>query len=126
MLDGADCAVNARVSEIVPEVDAASRAYLVKIDLPSSPGLRSGVFGRASFQVGSRPVLSIPGAAVTERGQLQSVYVADSGIARMRLITLGNKSGDRVEALSGLNAGEQIIFPVPRNLHDGARVEVRR
>ena len=53
-LDGIDRPIDARVSEIVPAVDAASRAYTVKIDLPAVPALRSGVFGRAVFQLGSR------------------------------------------------------------------------
>ena len=125
-LDGVDRALEARVSEIVPAVDAAARAYTVKIDLPALPALRSGVFGRATFQLGSRPLLEIPAGAVTERGQLQSVFVADNGVARTRLITAGQKVKDRVDVLSGLSAGEKVIFPVPQGLADGARVEVRQ
>jgi RND family efflux transporter MFP subunit len=124
-LDSVDRTLEARVSEIVPTVDAASRAYTVKIDLPALPALRSGVFGRAAFQLGSRPLLAIPAGAVTERGQLQSVLVADNGVARTRLVTVGQKVKDRVEVLSGLTAGEKVILPVPRGLSDGARVEVR-
>jgi RND family efflux transporter MFP subunit len=124
-LDGEDRTLEARVSEIVPAVDAASRSYTVKIDLPSAPVLRSGVFGRASFQLGSRPTLTIPAAAVSDRGQLQSVLVAENGVARIRMITAGQKSKDQVEVLSGLTAGEKVIFPVPRGLADGARVEAR-
>jgi len=124
MLDGIEGAFSTRVSEIVPAVDTASRAYIVKLDLPSAPDLRSGLFGRARFQLGSRPVLAIPFAAVTEQGQLQSVLVEESGIARTRLITLGDKAKDQAEVLSGLAAGDKIIFPVPRGLSDGARIEV--
>jgi RND family efflux transporter MFP subunit len=122
-LDGADRAIESRVSEIVPAVDAASRSYTVKIDLPAMPQVRSGLFGRASFAMSSRPALSIPAAAVKENGQLQSVLIADNGVARTRLITAGAKSKDQIEVLSGLAAGEQIIFPVPSNLADGAPVE---
>src|SRR5579863_1176863 len=125
-LDGVDHALDARVSEIVPAVDAASRAYIVKIDLPALPALRSGVFGRAAFQLGRRSLLAIPAGAVTERGQLQSVLIADSGIARTRLITTGQKANDRVEVLSGLSVDENVIFPVPQGLSDGARVEIRQ
>lgn len=129
-LDGIDRALNARVSEIVPAVDAASRAYTVKIDLPAAPGLRSGAFGRASFALGSRLAMLIPAAAVSVRGQLQSVLVAENGVAHTRLITTGEKAAgqnaaDQVEVLSGLMAGEKVVFPVPRDLTDGARVEVR-
>lgn len=124
-LDGIDRTLDARVSEIVPAVDAASRSYTVKIDLPTVPGLRSGAFGRASFSMGNRVVLSIPAAAVTERGQLQLVLVTESGVARTRLITAGSKNKDRLEVLSGLTAGDKVIFPVPQGLGDGAAVEVR-
>jgi membrane fusion protein, multidrug efflux system len=124
-LDSVDRTLDARVSEIVPAVDAASRAYTVKIDLPAVRTLRSGVFGRVAFQLTSRSLLAIPAGAVTDRGQLQSVLVADSGIARTRLITTGQKVKDRIEVLSGLTAGEKVIFPVPQGLSDGARVEVR-
>ena len=124
-LDSVGRTLEARVSEIVPAVDAASRAYTVKIDLPALPALRSGVFGRAAFQLGSRSLLAIPAGAVTERGQLQSVLVADHGLARTRLITAGQKVKDRIEVLSGLTAGEKVIFPAPQGLSDGAGVEVR-
>ena len=124
-LDGIDQTFNARVSEVVPAVDAASRAYTVKINLAAAPSLRSGIFGRARFQLGSRSVLAIPIGAVTERGQLQSVLVAENGIARTRLITLGDKTKDQVEVLSGLTAGEKVIFPIPQSLADGASIEVK-
>lgn len=124
-LDGVDRMIGARVSEIVPAVDASSRAYIVKIDLPAMASIRSGMFGRAAFESGSRPALTIPSAAVKERGQLQSVLVADGGVARTRLITAGEKRGGQIEVLSGLNAGEKVIFPIPQGLADGARVEVR-
>jgi multidrug efflux system membrane fusion protein len=124
-LGGVDGAIAARVSEVVPAIDAASRSYTVKIDLPVLAMLRSGLFGRASFSLGSRSPLAIPARAVKENGQLQSVLVAERGVARMRLITVGEKSKDQIEVLSGLAAGEKVIFPVPLNLGDGALVEVR-
>lgn len=123
-LDGIDRTFDARVSEIVPAVDAASRSYTVKIDLPAQPDLRSGIFGRARFQLGARQVLTIPAAAVTERGQLQSAFVAENGVAHTRLITLGDKRQDQIEVLSGLSAGEKVVVPVPQGLTDGAPVEV--
>lgn len=124
-LDGVDRTLEARVSEIGPVVDAASRAYTVKIDLPVLPVIRSGSFGRAIFEVGSRSLLTIPLTAVTERGQLRSVFVAENGVARTRLITVGQRAGDRVEVLSGLTAGDSLVISAPRDLADGTRVEVR-
>jgi membrane fusion protein, multidrug efflux system len=124
-LDGVDRTLEARVSEIVPVVDAASRAYTVKIDLPALPVVRSGSFGRALFQIGSRSILTIPASAVTERGQLRSVLVAENGVARTRLITLGQHAGDRVEVLSGLQPGDAVVISAPRDIADGSRIEVQ-
>jgi len=116
----------ARVSEIVPAVDAASRSYIVKIDLPAVPDLRSGLFGRARFAVTPRQIIAIPLAAMMERGQLQSVFVVEEGIARRRLVTAGPRGTNDVEVLSGLSEGEEVVSPVPPDLADGSRVAVRQ
>jgi RND family efflux transporter MFP subunit len=118
--------MNARVSEIVPSVDSASRAYIVKLDLPAMPNLRTGMFGRAIFPLGMQKVVSVPLAALMERGQLQSVYVVEDGVAHTRLVTTGRRANNAVEVLSGLNPGEKVVLPVAAGLQDGARVEVRQ
>ena len=120
-----DCTEDARVSEIVPAVDTASRTYIVKIDLPTIPNLRAGVFGRAVFPLAARQVASIPSEALSARGQLQQVFVIEDAQARLRMITAGRRAGSRVEVLSGLTTGEKVVAPVPAELADGARVEVR-
>jgi RND family efflux transporter MFP subunit len=125
-LESLDRRLTARVSEIVPAVDSVSRAYMVKIDLPAVPNLRSGEFGRARFPMGTRNVVTIPPLALVERGQLQSVYAIEDGCARTRLVTTGERGPTGVEVLSGLSGGEKLVSPVPAGLADGARVEVRQ
>lgn len=125
-LDTVDHDIEARVSEIVPVVDPASRSYTVKIDLPASAGLRSGIFGRAKFSLGVRIALTVALDAITQRGQLQSVVVIDKGVAHTRLITTGERVKGQVEVLSGLSDGEKVAAPTPQGLADGGRVEVRQ
>lgn len=117
-------ALAARVEEIVPEVDPASRSFLVKLALPARAEVRSGLFGRALFGTGSRRVLTIPRAAVLEQGQLRSVFVVDAGVARVRMVRLGEERDGAVEVLSGLSAGELVVAPLPPALADGRPVEV--
>ena len=74
------------------------------------------MFGRAIFPLGTQKVLAVPLAALMERGQLQSVFVVEDGVARTRLVTTGRRTGDAVEVLSGLNAGEKVVLPVPAGL----------
>jgi RND family efflux transporter MFP subunit len=125
-LDAIDQPLTGRVSEIVPSVDEASRTFLAKIDLPPHRDLRSGLFGRARFTTGvKRPVMAVPETAVLTQGQLQLVFVADSGVARSRLVRLGAARDGQIEVLSGVRAGERVIHPLPPGLVDGARLEVR-
>jgi RND family efflux transporter MFP subunit len=126
VIEASDRKVNARVSEIVPSVDSASLTYIVKLDLPATPQLRTGMFGRAIFPLGMEKVVAIPIAALMGRGQLQSVFVVEDGVAHTRLVTTGRRTKDGVEVLSGLNAGEKVVLPLPPGLQDGARVEVRQ
>jgi RND family efflux transporter MFP subunit len=126
VIEASDRKVNARVSEIVPSVDSTSRTYIVKLDLPATPQLRTGMFGRAIFPLGMEKVVAIPVAALMDRGQLQSVFVVEDGVAHTRLVTTGRHTKDGVEVLSGLNAGEKLVVPLPQGLQDGARVEVRQ
>jgi RND family efflux transporter MFP subunit len=122
----ADRKLNGRVSEIVPSLDSASRTYLVKLDLPASPQLRTGMFARAIFPMGAQKVIAVPLAALMERGQLQSVFVVEDGVVHTRLVTTGRRTAAEAEILSGLSAGEKVVLPVPAGLQDGARVEVRQ
>ncbi len=125
LLDALEGEVQGRVSEIAPAVDASVRSFTVKIDLPSDSRLRSGQFGRARWAFGARRVLAVPAAAVNQRGELMFVLMAESGRARMRLVTLGQRSRDRVEVLSGLNPEEKVVVEAPAGLVDGAALEVR-
>ena len=102
-----------------------SRSYTVKIDLPALPQLRSGLFGKAVFSLGTRQALAIPAKALQENGQIQSVFVVAGGEAHTRLVTAGRRWEDSVEVLSGLSAGEMVAVAPPPELVDGACVEVR-
>lgn len=114
-----------KVGEIVPSVDAASRAFLVKVDLPADAPvaeLRPGMFARARFTVGKANHLVVPREAVSSRGQLDRVFVAENGRARLRLVTVGATRGDLVEVLSGLDADEQVVVGHPGSLVDATPI----
>jgi len=120
----ADAEITGHVAEVVPTADPASRSHTVKIDLPNQPGLRSGSYGKALFASGQKQAITILTRAVTERGQLVSVFVVDeSGTARLRLIKTGKAYGDRVEVLTGLSEGERIVVDRIDAVNDGSRVE---
>ncbi len=118
--------VHGKVVQIVPAADAASRTFLVKIELPPDKRLRSGLFGRAQFSRGERQALLIPRSAVIERGQLQGIYVLDQNkVAALRYITLGKPYGAEVEVLAGLENGEHLVAKPGAIDLNGKRIEVQ-
>jgi RND family efflux transporter MFP subunit len=117
----------AKVVQIIPAADPASRNFLVKVELPADARLRSGFFGRARFARGEMHSLMIPRASVVERGQLQAVYVLDANrIASVRYVTLGKSAGEQIEVLSGLQDGDKLVAaPGDREL-GGKRIAIHQ
>ena len=114
----------ARISEVA-RMDSASHSFLIKIDLPADPALRSGLFGRARFPGPMRRALTVPASAVVRRGQLALIFTVDAdGVARLRPVTTGALAADRVEILAGVRAGDRVVVNPPSALADGVRVNV--
>lgn len=121
-----DQSFNGTVVQIAPAADPGTRSFVVKIELPADPALRSGLFGRARFAKGERQSLIIPRSSLITRGQLQAVYVIGTdGTVSIRYVTIGGASGDKVEALSGITSGDRIVAaPGERDLA-GKKIEVK-
>ncbi len=120
LLDGGDGArreIKGVVSEVSRAVDADDRTFLVKIALQNDAGLRSGMFGRARLAGSTRQALTVPASAVVRQGQVTSVFVAEAGVARLRLVHVRG-----AEVLAGLSAGDTVIVSPPPGLADGRRV----
>ena len=111
--------IRGTVEEIARAADVDARAFLVKIALDPDSDVRSGAFGRAEFNAGTRKGLRLPSHALIKRGQLTSVFVVDNGVARLRLV---NVSGE--EVLAGLSEGEKVVIAPPASLADGHRVSL--
>jgi membrane fusion protein, multidrug efflux system len=112
------------ISEISPTADANSRTFRVKLDLPPSPDLRGGQFGRAVIPVAETSSLVIPAAALVQRGQMEIVFVAANNLAQLRLVKTGKRLGNQVEILSGLNTGESIVIDGAATLLDGQPLQI--
>ncbi len=125
MIDAAGATLTGKVSEIAPSASAGSRTFLVKLDLPPAEKLRAGQFGRVRVPVRERPAVLVAEGAVVRRGQIESVFVAEEGVARLRLVKTGRKMNGQVEVLSGLSGGESVVVSDAHLLKDGAPVEVQ-
>jgi RND family efflux transporter MFP subunit len=112
------------VSEIVPSADTSSRSFLVKVDLPRHPSLRSGMYGTARFPLGDRTTYAVPATAIVRRGQLTGLYVVDqSGSARFQLVKTGKLYGDFVEILSGLQEDQVYVVDPDKRVREGVKID---
>jgi membrane fusion protein, multidrug efflux system len=112
----------ATVSVVSAAADAATHRFEVRADLPRAPGLRSGLFARLLVPAAvGEPQLSVPRAAVFERGGLTGTFVVAEGTARLRWVAVGSTTGERTELRAGVEAGERVALR-PADLVDGQRV----
>lgn len=125
-VDGLSASLSATVTSVVPAADPMSRTSSVVLSLPANGGARPGQYAKVRFAAFARPALSVPATAVVERGQMDGLFVVEGGIARLRFIQAGLRSGNRAEILAGVMAGEEVVSPVPETLTDGTPVEVAR
>jgi RND family efflux transporter MFP subunit len=114
----------ATVSELSPAADPNSRTFPVKLDLPANAPVRLGQFVRVAVPVGEADALRVPTRAVVVRGQMEMVFVVTNGVAQLRLVKMGKRSGDTVEIVSGLSAGESIVVEGAAQLRDGQPVQI--
>lgn len=113
------------VSEISPAADPGSRTFLVKLDLPGTPNLRAGQFGRVAMPVGETSALRIPASAVLVRGQMEMVFVARDGKSQLRLVKTGKRIGNEVELVSGVEPGEKLVIENVAMLADGQLLTIK-
>lgn len=68
-------------------------------------------------------VLSLPSSALFRHGDGWAAYVVEDGVARLRSVEIGRRSGLRAEIRSGLTAGETVIVHPDASIEDGTVVE---
>ena len=119
----------ATVTVISPRIDPMTRTLRVKATLPNGDGrLRPGLFARADLGIAERHgVPMIPEDAVLQRSDGAIVFLMD-GTDRVerRAIRLGGFHDGMVEAVSGLEIGEQVIVRGHARLINGSLVDVRQ
>jgi RND family efflux transporter MFP subunit len=111
--------VAGRVAELSRSVDPSSRTRLAIVDLPQDATVHSGQFVRVLWPAGTERALLVPDSAVIRRGQMEQVFTASDGHARLRIVRTGGGSDGRTRILSGLDSGETVILSPPASLRDG-------
>ncbi|MBS0570430.1 MAG: efflux RND transporter periplasmic adaptor subunit [Proteobacteria bacterium] len=139
------------ILRIAPVVDPASGTFRVTCQFhDASAVLRPGMFARIDIVYDQRPdALTVPRAALVEEDGQTSVFVVDKAppvaapkaaagkpaakvplgapggfVAHRQLVKIGYSDGDKVEILSGLEAGARVITVGRNAVRDGTAVLV--
>jgi RND family efflux transporter MFP subunit len=114
------------VSRISPAVNAQTRAFPFEARVPNDDGrLKPGTFARVHITTALvEKVLTIPYAAMQYRYGVNRAFVVEKGHLAMHELKIGDRVGDRVEILGGVNAGDVIALTDVDNLTDGMTVSV--
>lgn len=104
------------------QADPATRLVEVEVAFTPSAGLVPGTLATVQIEIATREnTITVPRAAVSG-GQ---VWIVDAqGRAARRAVQPGLQSTDRVEILSGLQAGEQVVVEGGALLSEGAQVRI--
>lgn len=114
------------ITYIDPTVDEKSRTVLMKMRTPN-PGhrLKPGLFANVQIAVGDYPNATvIPEEAVQPQGAEFFAFVVEEGIAKMRQIQIGLRLQGKVQILSGLSPGQQVVVAGLQKIRDGAPVRI--
>jgi membrane fusion protein, copper/silver efflux system len=100
-----------RVSDVLPQFDAAARTLKVRLEV-ENPGyvLRPDMFVDVELPVAFSRALVVPTSALIDSGLKKTVFVErGEGLFAPRLVETGRRFDDRVEIVKGLEPGERIV-----------------
>jgi membrane fusion protein (multidrug efflux system) len=119
-----DQAFTGTVDLVSPEVDDTTRTAEIRLVVDNPEGrLRPGLFARVDLVVGRRDqAVVLPESAVVPALDRYSVFTVDGERARKREVKLGVRLPGRVEIVSGLEAGQEVVVSGQQKLVDGSRI----
>lgn len=99
-----------RVTLIYPFLDPKTRTVRARVELPN-PGLKlkPEMYVNALLKIGLGSTVVLPVSAVIDSGKRQLVWVErEPGVFEPRPVQIGQRSGDKLQILSGIKPGEKV------------------
>lgn len=113
-----------RVIRVSPSIAEGTRTLPVEAEIPNTSGrLRPGTFAKAEIVTAENAGLLVPQSSLVVFAGVEKVLVVKDGKAHEQRVRTGQRVGDRVEIIEGLNVGDSVIVS-PGGLADGSPVSV--
>lgn len=132
-IDGLAEPVAAKVTRINPSASAGTRTVMTYLQLEPHPGLRQGLFARATLELQRKSALVVPASAVRFDQARPYVVAVQQGLAIDRPVVLGPQRGEArfaaqqppeaaIELIDGLEPGSVVLRGTVGSLRAGTRV----
>ncbi len=116
-----------RITFIAPKSDA-SLNFPVEIEVKNNGKLKAGMYATAIFKTNNgaetQNMLTVPAEAFVNGVSSGQLFIVQNGVAKLIKVTVGKVYGDKVQILSGLNGGEQVVTSGQINLDNGSKVNI--
>jgi len=113
-----------RIVRLSPTITAQNRILVVEAEVRNNGQLRPGSFARADIVSNEKSLAAaVPTNAIVSFAGIDKVITIQDGKAVEKPITLGRRSGEWTEILSGINIGDTVVIN-PGNLQSGQPVTV--
>jgi RND family efflux transporter MFP subunit len=123
-----DQSFTGKVSRISPSVNQPTRAFPFEALVPNPQGLlKPGTFVRVKLTTNHiEQLLTLPYAALQYRYGVNRAFVVNGDSIVGREVKVGDRLGDRIEILGGVQAGDVVAMTDVDNLADGMKVSVKQ
>lgn len=115
----------AKVREIAPQADSATRTRRVRLALEDAPpAFRLGSTISASRDLAVEPTLQVPQSALVEDGVQTRVWIVEGDAVQPRDVTVASKLPGEAIIAAGLKAGERVVTAGVHSLQPGQKVKL--
>jgi membrane fusion protein, copper/silver efflux system len=100
-----------KVTFVPPTLETGTRTLRVRLELDNGQfRLRPGMYGDVTIQLGAAEGVVIPVEALVDTGEYQYVFIAkEAGRFEPRRVRAGTRSGDKIQIIEGVAAGELVV-----------------
>jgi multidrug efflux pump subunit AcrA (membrane-fusion protein) len=114
--------LSGRVRQAPAAVDQRTHFGRARLSLERDPGLRLGMFARATIDADRSCGISVPRSAVHYRTEGPRVQVVRDNVIETRVVQVGFHSDMDIEIREGLREGDLIVANAGSSLRDGDKV----
>lgn len=115
-----------RVARLAPVLDPATRTAQMEVEVPNEDArLKPGMYARVEIQTAHEDnALVVPRNAVVDQEGRRGVFLVNQRTAHFTEVRTGIEEPQRIEVLSGLTEGQQVITTGAAGLRHGDPVQV--